>query len=481
MGKLYYNLGFLATDEVVELSVRDFIAPFVGQTRQKTKEQLARALGKVLIIDNAFQMLKGPFEMEALQEIVNCLQSPDYARKMIVILVGYGEEMKMLLHTCPPLAGLFPHEVKFSRLKAPDCMKLLDRELEKLQVSAPFLKDDKCEDYQRLQRIMNALAIGPMFANAKDIEALAQSMKSTLFDSFFKKNRSKFVGNQSRTLPAMPDLSKDQAVLCVTRLINQRKCMKPHKPFIPQNEAIEYSDDDPRFARAFAYEQMPMIEITIQQTRACAMPSQRAISYDEGDLFDNTLELEPPSRFRQPIVSATILLRPGLIGPLSSGIHAADTLEYYKLQKEVDRMYPRIELLEEESEDEEENSNPASTPPTVAPPTGDAAPKETIDTNASVKQPAQVPASSDTQFQKASLKATTDMDREEKRRYRDMLAHKYPFPDVVEERTLDALRDLGYCPQGYAWKRDLGRHICEGGCHFGYDFEVRDYMYRHDM
>src|SRR5882724_1337000 len=147
MGKVFYNLGYLATDETIEYSVRDFIAPFVGQTRQKTKDQLARARGKVLIIDNPFQMLKGPYELEALQELITCLPSDEYAGKLVVILVGYAEEMGLLLHSCPPLATLFPNEVKFSRLKSKDCLKLLSRELDKLDVSAPFLKDQSCEDY----------------------------------------------------------------------------------------------------------------------------------------------------------------------------------------------------------------------------------------------------------------------------------------------------------------------------------------------
>ena len=483
MGKLYYDLGFLAVNEVVEVSVRDFIAPFVGQTRQKTKDQLGQALGKVLIIDNAFQLLKGPFEMEALQEIINCLQSEDYARKMIIILVGYAEEMKMLLQTCPPLAGLFPHEVKFSRLKTEDCMKLLDHELEKLQVSAPFMKDNACDDYKRLKHLVHALAIGPMFANAKDIECLAQAMKTTLFEDFFKKNRSKFAGGRSRSPPDMPDLSNAQAKDCVKRLINQRKCMKHLPPLVAQSE-IEFSDDDPRFARAFAHEQMPMMEIRIEQ--AFAMPQQAALPYNEAEMFDDTLELEQPSRFQLPVISASIVLAPGLMAPSFSAVHAADTLQYFKPPQEMDHIYRRIEEVDDESDDEHQDSSPAQVPATADLHTSgaqkqdydDAAPSKASDTAAiTVTETAQISESIDAQDQKE----IDEMDRQERRRYRDMLREKYPFEERVSERTQRALRDLGYCPQGYVWKRDLGRHICAGGCHFGYDFDVRDHMYRHDM
>ncbi|KAF1833156.1 P-loop containing nucleoside triphosphate hydrolase protein [Decorospora gaudefroyi] len=487
MGNLYYNLGFLATDEVVEVSVRHLIAQFVGQTRTKTKEQLKRALGRVLIIDNAYQLLKGPYEMEALQEIVNCLQSKDYARKMVVILVGYTEEMKMLLHTCPPLAGLFPHEVKFSGLKLKDCMKLLDDELEKINVSAPFMKDDACDDYRKLERLVNALRIGPMFANAKDIDFLAQSMKIRLFDDFFRRNRSRFADSRSRSQLEIPALSREQAAGCVKRFISQRKCMKPLVPFLPQPE-IEYSNDDPRFARAFAYEQMPIIGIRIEQ--ATAIPPPIALSHWNADLFEDATEMESLSTFQQPHIGAPALLTHSLMLPTLLSMHQAGISQYFKPQ-EFDHMQQRIEEVENgsESESEQEDSDPVQSSATADPQTADPQtpdaheqnPKTSPPTTTSghegiaVKETAKI-----SQSERLSSKKASNMDDKlnERRSYRDMLKDKYPFGDVISERTQQALRDLGLCPQGYAWRRDHGRHMCEGGCHYGYDFGVRDYMFR---
>ena len=487
MGELYYNLGFLAANEVVEVGVRDFIAPYVGQTRQKTKDQLGRAIGKLLIIDNAFQLLKGAFEVEALQEIINCLQSDTYARKMIIILVGYTDEMKMLLHTCPPLAGLFPHEVKFSRLKAKDCMKLLDSELQKLKVSAPFIRDTACDDYQRLERLVHALAIGPMFANAKDIEGLAQAMKTAVFDDFYKKNKALFTGSRSQSLPNIFEMSKTQASDCVKRLIKQRKCMT-HLPSLAPRPEIEYSDDDPRFARAFAYEQMPMMEIRIEQ--AVAIPAQASLPYDEADMFEDTLGIEQPSRAQLPVIGATIVFNPGSMASSFPMVHTAEALQYFKPPQEIGHIDHRIEELDDESDDEHQDSGPAKSSATsdlasntVFKQDIDAAPS-TPAASGGVVVPTAVKISEstkDTQFQKASLKDKNAMDRQERQRYRNMLKEKYPFDELVSERTQRALDDLGYCPQGYAWKRDLGRHICEGGCHFGYDFDVRDHMYREDL
>ena len=494
MGKLYYNLGFLATDEVVELNVRDLIAQYVGQTRQKTRDQLARALGRVLVIDNAFQLLKGPYEMEALQELVNCLQPSDYGRKMIVILVGYSEEMKMLLQTCPPLAGLFPNDVKFKGLKAKECMQLLDLELEKLKVSAPFLKDNACDDYKAIERLIHALAIGPMFANAKDIEALAQSLKTALFDDFFKKNRSKLTSGQFPSLPDMPDLSKNQAAACIRRLINQRKCMKPLTPFTPHLHETDYSDDDCRFARAFAHEQMPMIEIRIAQPLPMLTHVDHAhdVLHDEVDLFEDPTGAEQPSRHRPPpMFGTTILLTTGLMAPPFPAMHASGGLNFPNPLHDTAHAFRQIEELDDSSDDEDQAPAPAQVP-AASGLSAISIEEQKLDNTSTAKGLENTLAASrqsekasesaeEDEFAKGSLKNTQDMDRDQKRRYRNMLKDKYPFGQEVSVRTLHALKSLGLCPQGYVWRRDAGRHICEGGCHYGYDFDVRDYMYRNDL
>ena len=56
IGKIFYQMGLLATNEVVEASVQDMIAGYVGQTVTKTHDLLNRALGKVLFIDEAYRL-----------------------------------------------------------------------------------------------------------------------------------------------------------------------------------------------------------------------------------------------------------------------------------------------------------------------------------------------------------------------------------------------------------------------------------------
>lgn len=89
IGKVYYDIGLLASDEVVETSATDFIAPYVGQTGPKTQNKLESGLGKVLFIDEAYRLADGEFAKEAMDEIVDCITKPKFAQKLIIILAGY--------------------------------------------------------------------------------------------------------------------------------------------------------------------------------------------------------------------------------------------------------------------------------------------------------------------------------------------------------------------------------------------------------
>lgn len=178
MGKVYYDMGFLSTSEVIECSASDFIGQFVGQTGPKTKAKLDEALGKVLFVDEAYRLANGQYATEAVNELIYLLSTPRYVGKIVVILAGYTQDMNKLMAARPALSGLFPDEINFQNISAPDCLTLLDRELVLKRTSAQFLKDTSSSGYTQLLRMMRALSLIPSWSNARDIKTLAKDMSS---------------------------------------------------------------------------------------------------------------------------------------------------------------------------------------------------------------------------------------------------------------------------------------------------------------
>lgn len=56
MGKLFFSLGLLPTSDVVETTAAEFSTGYVGQAGSKTSDILMKARGKVLFIDEAYQV-----------------------------------------------------------------------------------------------------------------------------------------------------------------------------------------------------------------------------------------------------------------------------------------------------------------------------------------------------------------------------------------------------------------------------------------
>jgi AAA+ superfamily predicted ATPase len=51
MGKVFYDMGFLAQAKVEQCSATDMIGQYVGQTGPKVQKLLEKAMGRVLFID----------------------------------------------------------------------------------------------------------------------------------------------------------------------------------------------------------------------------------------------------------------------------------------------------------------------------------------------------------------------------------------------------------------------------------------------
>ncbi|KAJ4309602.1 hypothetical protein N0V84_011415 [Fusarium piperis] len=443
MGEIYYNLGFLGSKDVVECSVADFIAEFVGQTRPKTRAQLDKAVGRVLVIDNAQQLIIGQYAQEALEEIMSSLSMSRYRGKMVVILAGYTDQMNMLLKSSG-FASLFPNEVVFDDLAEDECLTLLERELTKTEVSAPFLLEQKSADYQRLRKYFRALSRGPFWGNAHDIKKLAKDMKQALFNSVFEANRDQFRDGQITELPPLPELSGKEALACTKKLIENRKsrCKDHHPGPNPVSEDLCLPKFECRYASAEDFASPPVLAISMMpaafnltQHRPAAMSWSHQFPQTGGGGMAAT----------GPVLLITTHIVPGpALQPL---LHTCDSLLYHK---------PESTQSVFEIEDDE------------APLTQRATSDDAIIKAASEGEEASVGDRTATE----AMKERDETVAERKRR----LKMKYQFTEDIAVNTARALKDLGPCPCGYTWKRDLARHVCTGGTHYVYDGYLRDYM-----
>lgn len=117
LGRVFYALGLLGGDHLVEAQRSDLVGEFLGQTAVKANELIDSALGGVLFVDEAYALSNSGYSKgdaygdEALQVLLK--RAEDNRDRLVVILAGYPEGMERLLAANPGLNSRFTTRVDF--------------------------------------------------------------------------------------------------------------------------------------------------------------------------------------------------------------------------------------------------------------------------------------------------------------------------------------------------------------------------------
>lgn len=115
LGKLFFKLNILSKGHFIEAERADIVGEYIGQTAQKTRAMVQKALGGILFIDEAYALVRGgrkDFGREAIDTLVK--QMEDHHNDFILILAGYPNEMDLFNLANPGLESRFPFHVTFA-------------------------------------------------------------------------------------------------------------------------------------------------------------------------------------------------------------------------------------------------------------------------------------------------------------------------------------------------------------------------------
>ena len=115
LARLYRSLEVVEKGHLVETDRSQLVAGFVGQTAIKVRETVEKALGGVLLVDEAYALARGgesDFGREAIDTLVKLME--DHRDDLVVIAAGYPEEMTMFIDANPGLRSRFPKTIHFA-------------------------------------------------------------------------------------------------------------------------------------------------------------------------------------------------------------------------------------------------------------------------------------------------------------------------------------------------------------------------------
>lgn len=167
---IFYNLGYIKQNKLIEVTARDLIAEYVGQTSGKTYSVIKSALGGVLFIDEAYAITSGDgkFGNECIATLLKLME--DYKDRLIIVFAGYEDEMKNFQESNPGLVSRIGYKINFPDYNLEELTQIYLNLLEKnkLKISNKALK--------KVQQIIKDSSSCENFGNARYINTMFQKI-----------------------------------------------------------------------------------------------------------------------------------------------------------------------------------------------------------------------------------------------------------------------------------------------------------------
>ncbi len=144
LGVLYKKMGLLSKGHVHEVDRADLVGEYIGQTAPKVKEQIEKARGGVLFIDEAYALARSnddskDFGREVIEILVK--EMSNGPGDMAVIVAGYPKEIKHFVDSNPGLKSRFKHYFEFKDYLPQELSEIAVYSADKKEVSfAPKAK-----------------------------------------------------------------------------------------------------------------------------------------------------------------------------------------------------------------------------------------------------------------------------------------------------------------------------------------------------
>lgn len=176
---IFYNLGYIKQNKLTEVTSKDLIAEYLGQTQGKTFNVVKSALGGVLFIDEAYSITSGKSEYgnECIATLLKMME--DYRDKLIIIFAGYKDEMREFIDANPGLLSRIGYTIQFpnysleelteifTNLLKKNNLKITDKALEKLKL---IIKESSGIENFGNARYINNIFQKVLIQHAKNIE-----------------------------------------------------------------------------------------------------------------------------------------------------------------------------------------------------------------------------------------------------------------------------------------------------------------------
>lgn len=131
LAKMYFGLGILDTNKVVEVAPNDFFAPGYGTPEELSRKIFERALDGVLFIDEAYSLYHDGITGGDANgtKVINALLAmmENHRGRLVVIVAGYEAEMDAFLERNAGLRSRFAKQIRFPSYTPEELVQIADK------------------------------------------------------------------------------------------------------------------------------------------------------------------------------------------------------------------------------------------------------------------------------------------------------------------------------------------------------------------
>ena len=183
---ILYNLHYIKENKLVEVTSKDLIAEYVGQTAIKTNEVIQKAMGGILFIDEAYMLgdKQNSYNDDAIGTLIAAMENN--RDNLVCIFAGYTKEMQSFLNANSGIASRIGYTLEFDDYTTDELVAIFDGMVKK----AGFEVTEGA--HKELRRIIEANRNLDNFGNARFVRNIYE--KSIIkHASNTKNNKSKKV------------------------------------------------------------------------------------------------------------------------------------------------------------------------------------------------------------------------------------------------------------------------------------------------
>ena len=169
VANILYNLGYIDQNKLIEVSAKDLVGQYVGQTAPKTMSVIEKALGGVLFIDEAYSLATKPgssttFNEECVATLIQAMEN--YRDNLVVIFAGYKKEMDGFLRSNSGIVSRIGYTMDFKDYTTDELIQIFRSMFEK----AGFILDDSA--IEKVREIIEKFRDTEGFGNARFVRNL---------------------------------------------------------------------------------------------------------------------------------------------------------------------------------------------------------------------------------------------------------------------------------------------------------------------